>query len=413
MAEIETLYMLLNINRIGHMTMELFFALQPQIENPETTLICHPSNRAPCNMAMYKILQRYYHIKPIDNFDEVANSRSVKSENGKQLRVITFHPPYELFRFYYRWRNNEITPRFYKFTKEEIDTGHKIYEIFKIKDASKIVTLHVREDGYIPQLSYHTYRSADIRTYEKAIDYLIETGHTVVRIGDPSMKKLQPRDNLIDLPFCGYKNDFFDLWFVAESRFMICTSSGPYDMATVFGKTPKLAINSISTGPHFIHRMDRYIPKRMHSEKLKRELRIEEMRFPGVFSGYSSFYEENGIKIVNNSEDEILESTKEMVSDLDNGTPVDQHDEHQLKFASMMYNLHKSKIISGYGEDAWVYGPHISTVYLRRHPHLVDTPYQIEEQLVHTHPTDKNAMQYMIEKDVHLKRCVHHFRSGL
>ena len=72
-----------------------------------------------------------------------------------------------------------------KLSDNELKRGKKILSKFIPKEC-RIVTLHVRDSGFYGS-QHKTTRDADIKSYEKAIQYLINRRYVVVRMGDSSM----------------------------------------------------------------------------------------------------------------------------------------------------------------------------------------------------------------------------------
>ncbi|MBH66788.1 MAG: hypothetical protein CMM58_00385 [Rhodospirillaceae bacterium] len=108
-----------------------------------------------------------------------------------------------------------------------------------------IVLLHVRDRGYLPELSHHEYRCADISNYRMAINFLVSKGYQVVRIGDPSNPAIEADNSRIwDLPFHPEYINFLDVYFAAICRCALVQSSGPASITGFFDK-PMLMVNRV------------------------------------------------------------------------------------------------------------------------------------------------------------------------
>lgn len=108
----------------------------------------------------------------------------------------------------------------------------------------RYVCLHVRELGFHNDSANEgSFRCADIYNYIKAIEYIVNMGGCVVRMGDSSMKPLPEMKNVIDYPHSPYKNDFMDLFLIKNCKLYIGMDSGIWDVAQMFQKS-NLIINS-------------------------------------------------------------------------------------------------------------------------------------------------------------------------
>lgn len=112
-----------------------------------------------------------------------------------------------------------------------------------VPPGAPIVTLHVRESGFNDHIGWDMgLRDADIATYGPAIGWLAASGAYVVRLGDPSMRRAEPRDGLIDYPFSAGRSGAMDIYLAARCRFHIGTASGMSFVPLLFGR-PVLMTN--------------------------------------------------------------------------------------------------------------------------------------------------------------------------
>lgn len=190
------------------------------------------------------------------------------------------------------------------------------------------VCVHAREGGYSPQdESSHAHRNADIATYRLAIKAITDRGGWVVRVGDPTMRPLPEMDQVVDYALSPLKADWMDLWLCANNRFLLGTSSGLIMAATMFHK-PCVLVNmaphgsSYGPGPN-----DVAIPK------LLLDGEGNPMPFPEIFAQnlsvqrYAEVFEQRGVAFQNNSPEEILAITEEMLARLEGGFEVTADDE--------------------------------------------------------------------------------------
>ena len=192
------------------------------------------------------------------------------------------------------------------------------------------VTVHCRESGYWARNGdrTHSTKNARIADYIPAINFLITAGFQVIRLGDPSMAKLPPREGVIDYAHTVAKDDFVDLYLLKHSAFMICTCSGPFAVAAMF-HTPILATNYIPVHllPFAAH--DRILLKKLRRKDNGNLLSLQEMLdLPfGEFTYY--MMERRGLEVVDNTPEEIVHAVQTMVAQLQNPQP--NRERHRLR----------------------------------------------------------------------------------
>jgi len=117
-------------------------------------------------------------------------------------------------------------------------------------DISKpFVALHVRDSGLYKDFN-RTTRNGNIKDYDLAIDYLIDKGFNIVRMGHASavditdFVKKYP-ENFIDYAKYQHRSDFLDSIIISKCTFFIGGASGFYALASVFNK-PLCLVNFYS-----------------------------------------------------------------------------------------------------------------------------------------------------------------------
>jgi putative glycosyltransferase (TIGR04372 family) len=207
-----------------------------------------------------------------------------------------------------------------------------------------MVVLHVRDSGYYARVDgrdhpHATLRNASIATYLPAIDYLVERGFTIVRIGDSQSVPLRRR-GVIDLTTWPHRTSAIDLWCLTNARFFIASDSGPYCLAWLF-QVPSLGINftrPLQNYPLLPHDMAIY--KRLRDRRTGRVLSLREMaehkalclwqreQAFGHFD-YQIFPERRLFDVVDNSSDDIVGAVRDMLEMLDSTEPPARTDEQR------------------------------------------------------------------------------------
>ncbi len=83
-------------------------------------------------------------------------------------------------------------------------------------------------------LTYHSTRNSDIDTYVESMQYVLDRGGYVIRMGMIATKPVgytHPR--LIDYPFCDQKSDFADVYLMCHGKFVIGSGSGVVDLSSI------------------------------------------------------------------------------------------------------------------------------------------------------------------------------------
>lgn len=186
-----------------------------------------------------------------------------------------------------------------------------------VTDDMKLVAVHCREDGYKTgrdtdskgSLRADATRNARIETHFEAIDYLVGLGYTVVRVGDPSMTPVN-RPGVIDLATHPKRTGLAELVCMFRSRFLICGESGPLNVSYLTN-TPVAIVNSTCPiGGYPIRRDGFYMLKRVVNRATRQPLSLREML---TVDYLNSVRDPTRYIYLDNSPDEILRATKEML----------------------------------------------------------------------------------------------------
>ena len=197
------------------------------------------------------------------------------------------------------------------------------------------VAIHAREGGYSPgDETTHAHRNADIASYGLAIQEIRARGGWVVRMGDPSMT---PMEGVVDYALSPLKADWMDLWLCAHSRFLLGTSSGLIMLAAIFQRPCAL----VNMAPHG----SAYGVRPGDISIVKGAVRADGTVMPlaQVFDSglsrqrYAYVFEERGVRLQNNSAEEVRDLTVEMLDRLEGRfetTPED--DDLQRRFRALL-----------------------------------------------------------------------------
>jgi putative glycosyltransferase (TIGR04372 family) len=255
--------------------------------------------------------------------------KKIRSELRNKVRALkkgTVHPSKAAPRPGYNRRRLTADPLSTRLTRDAELRAAEAAASFGIGPETKLVSLHVRERGFklgdeMQDKSEAAWddslRNARIETHFAAIDFLVQRGYTVVRMGDPKMTPVT-RPGVIDLATAPERHPLLELYCLFRSRFIVCGESGPYSVSFLTN-TPLLAVNCTDPiGAFPIRResiyllkttIDRATGRRLTGSDLLARERLANLRDP------------TKVEFVENTAEEILDAVEEMLDLLDRGTP--------------------------------------------------------------------------------------------
>ena len=198
---------------------------------------------------------------------------------------------------------------------EDIEVGHKFLEKIGFKKDDWFVCIHARDSKYSLEKSNNDFgqefRNVSIESYVPAIKYIIQKGGKCIKMGHESSSKLKEIDGLYDYSSFDGKNDQLDVFLFSQCSFSLCCDSGVIELSNLFG-TPA-AITNLAPFSNSLHGISQNIciPKLyLKDNKLLPFKTIMESDMSNF--RYNSQFKSSKIDLQDNSEDEILELTKEM-----------------------------------------------------------------------------------------------------
>ena len=229
----------------------------------------------------------------------------------------------------------DVYPAKLTFNDDEEELGKKLLIEMGLPLGCLFVCLFVRDSAYLgdvyPEASweYHNYRDSDINNYVTAVRELVSRGYYVVRMGEKVKEPLNIKSNkVIDYATIGMRSDFMDIYLGAKCKFCISTGSGWDAIPAWLFRKPTIFTNLVPLGyaPTF---SDKYIiTTKVHFDVLRnRPLTLREIFSRGVgLCLKESDYTSKGIKLLENTPDEIKDVVIEMIEYLDKGHCVSDDD---------------------------------------------------------------------------------------
>ena len=215
----------------------------------------------------------------------------------------------------HEWDRREFAPLL-RIDPHLEENGWSAMERLGLPKGQWFVCLHVREAGF--HQAWHNLhpstRNADVLSYTKAVNTVIQAGGYVVRMGDNTMQKMPPMQGLIDYAHCDEKDEWLDVFLCAKARFFIGTNSGLGLVPPIFG-VPCAMTNWSPIGLPQWYTKDRFIPKMIYSRRKRRLLNFEEML--GTRTGweqFASYFQSERLDVIDNTPEEIDELVLEMLN---------------------------------------------------------------------------------------------------
>jgi putative glycosyltransferase (TIGR04372 family) len=270
---------IMTTNRVGHLACEIEPWARATDDHEKDCLYIFVSSSSvvPANTYLYQLLHQVAHIVESDFFYQLYASRPLLLSDDSYAEY-----PYDLFSSLRGISNLEIVKKgnaklteIYRdyapcltISADDKKLGWEHLEAFDITTNDKLVCFHVRDSAYLNSKfsdrdwSHHDYRDADITTYKESIEYLIEQGYKVIRIGAETNQKLDlASPDYFD--FCisrsSTNGDFIEVFLLSECSFFIGNYGGPYGVAAVFD-TPTIVVNAAPAVIPYL-KNGHYIPK--------------------------------------------------------------------------------------------------------------------------------------------------------
>ena len=271
------------------------------------------------------------------------------------------------------------TKKTLSFTDEEHQRGLAALAEMGVGENDWFVCFHARDGAYFrkwrPQYEAHwqrrDFRNCSIENYLPAAEYIAKLGGYAIRMGAFTDQPLPPSDNprIIDYA-TKYRSDFMDVYLGANCRFFLGSSSGLNMVPMIFDKPVALANNFQPTNPIF-HTYDLFTlrPIRWHADNSTISFKdaVDPQNYAGIFGSVESDVV-NKFDFSDDSPEDILDLTKDMIDSLENREPSSEARELQTRYAE--------EYLSGHLPD-YQFTAKVSPRFALKYKHLLfpeDTP---------------------------------------
>ncbi len=211
------------------------------------------------------------------------------------------------------------------FTDFEKKKGDEILKEIGINQNDEFVILALRGENYLknkyPKINWerHSLRSTNIEFFYKALNFLTERKLKIILIGSGNPKNLENKNsNIINYENSKFKSEFMDIYLFSKKncKFVISSSTGIDAIGTLF-KKPILEMVMPFCDARTYSNTYNFIFKKYYSKTLNRYLTMKEI-FELDLSSLMGDDSNDEIKIIHPTSDEILNSTKEFLSKIEN-----------------------------------------------------------------------------------------------
>ena len=239
-----------------------------------------------------------------------------------------------------------------KFTEEEVSRAESEMKRMDIARNDSYVCMLNRSQDYLEKTfplancDHNSFRSCSIDNYMPAAEEMTKRGHHVIRMGS-IVGDLMNTDNpkIIEYAHWGYRTELLDIYLSAHCYFFISCGSGLDEVPWAF-KKPVVYVNF-----HHLEYINSFSPNfitifRKHwLEKENRFMSVQEIIESGAGRCQTTEqYEDMGIKLIENTPEEIIDVVDEMDKRLKGIWQTTEEDEERQ---SHFWSFFKSSDLHG------------------------------------------------------------------
>jgi len=230
-----------SIHRIGHLAFDVEYYLASQLcerkEGKRKTLDLFFLVGKPCNKFLLSLIRRRLSISPLVRIPYYSNKLIPRAYRHTLL------PSWETNGSRDHKGYLASTQPQLALSNNEKSKGIEMISQTGWTPEQPIVCLIVRDSAYLKTLiadkdwGYHSYRDTDIANYRLAAVALAEKGYWVFRMGKAVEQEfIANHPQVIDYATSTWRDDFLDIWLMANCEFCISTSTGFDSLAAAFRK---------------------------------------------------------------------------------------------------------------------------------------------------------------------------------
>jgi len=258
------------------------------------------------------------------------------------------------------------------FTTEEESLGREELRSMGIPEGVSFVCFHSRDRNYketvYPDryLRSYDYRDSDIHNHIPAAEEMTRRGYYAIRTGAIVDEPLQTTNPMIIDYSTKYRSDFMDIYLCSKCYFSIGDQCGLCLVPLIF-RRPVATVNVIPIeGTHSWDPYNVFIPKKLWLDEEGRFLKFGEVFDRRVNVYYrTEQYEQAGLKLVQNTAEEIKALAVEMDERLKGTWHTTEEDEELQRRFWLQFKPNIKEVMHG------VIKSHIGAEFLRQNRGLL------------------------------------------
>ena len=318
-------YILAQVERIGHLAMELFFlktldgASQDRI-----VVLTGPTGQPGVNRSVLDVPGAgFAHIETDDPLLPMLGFFDGGMLDLKVLKLLLVQPQ-RLVRDFGRAVTSGTPFRQFNLPDRMRERGDAWMRRAGADPEEPFVLLHVRDASYRPDKAHHLFRCADINRYRPAIDRLVGAGYRVFRLGDASSPALaHPSNRVVDVPHAPGYAPYLDVYLSARCAFAVNQASGPEALVRAFGR-PALTVNLVPEHLRLPLAGDVLVFKHFRRACGGGALSYREILERGLAHfGTAKEFADAGVLVEENTAEELDAAVAEMIELRDGARPAD------------------------------------------------------------------------------------------
>jgi putative glycosyltransferase (TIGR04372 family) len=226
----------LDTSRIGHLLDESlnYLIYKKKNSNIDIWISLYPI----CNQYLYKQIKRKINVFEGNSaLILIRVYNLLKFFNLKNFIINKFN-----YRSFKHWKNISKKIKLIKIDNKIEKEIKKILFKNKIILKKKIVCINIRDSFFLKKTfpnkdwKYHDFRNSNIKNYKLAINYLLNKGYQVFRVGENNDNFDIKNKNYINLYDYNFEKSLIDLYLVKNSKFVLCNNTGWECLAAYFNK---------------------------------------------------------------------------------------------------------------------------------------------------------------------------------
>lgn len=178
-----------------------------------------------------------------------------------------------------------------------------------IQNTDRVIAIHIRSGS---RGAGRGLANADIQTYIPAIKHLTKQGYRVVRLGDPTMPKVEEIPGLIDYAHQPSRSPWLDMYLWWRAYFAVGTSSGGSEGFSLFD-TPTVFTNSTGIARIQFRPRSFFVPKLFQPANRRAPISlVDTIRSPWGWSDATEHDQYVGTSVIDNRPEDITNAVIEM-----------------------------------------------------------------------------------------------------